>query len=150
MEKSSDGLRLADVRQPGVFLGSVPDGVVCLAAERGRILCPARRFRRGAIPPAPARHADPRKNALSTPGTPASGTIGGEGHECEARDGMLATLTDDELIWEIELAVEQANADVYDVAAIMELVALTDEADRRGLVLASELREQLREASSHE
>ncbi len=63
---------------------------------------------------------------------------------------MLATLTDDELIWEIELAVEQANADVYDVAAIMELVALTDEADRRGLVLASELREQLREASSHE
>ena len=36
------------------------------------------------------------------------------------------------------------------LAAIMELVALTDEADRRGLVLASELREQLREASSHE
>ncbi|MBM7000766.1 hypothetical protein I3I95_11680 [bacterium] len=63
---------------------------------------------------------------------------------------MLATLTDDELIWEIELAVEQANADVYDVAAIMELVALTDEADRRGLALAPELREQLREASSHE
>lgn len=51
MEKSSDGPCLADARQPGVFLGSVPDGVVCLAAERGRILCPARRFRRGAIPP---------------------------------------------------------------------------------------------------
>ena len=45
---------------------------------------------------------------------------------------MLATLTDDELIWEIELAVEQANA------------------DGRGLALAPELREQLREASSHE
>ncbi len=150
MGKTSDGPRLADVRQMACFSAR------CLTAMRAWLRSEGASSVRRVVSdaaqslPASARHADPRKNALSTPGTPTSGTIGGEGHECEARDGMLATLTDDELIWEIELAVEQANADVYDVAAIMELVALTDEADRRGLALAPELREQLREASSHE